>query len=249
MGNAVSDFIEDLTKDSSSDLETPQPDKAAFQIQGVDNINAQRDAIAANPVEVDAYRENQFNALQSGLGKLGSQLSARITETDLESDLEGQRIRNAVANFAFAPGATLSERLSAAAQGGIKANEDATKLATEQRNKLAAQSAFVRQAQIESQLQMKSFKAQAEGANRQTALALEQSRKAMELGQQELTNQYNRLRMEARNARELMNIDAMQANSQLNWQMATAGLNAANEVTRSLLEWGKNKPTPAPTKK
>lgn len=250
MADFFTELASDLYTNSSGSLETPKPDKKAFQLDTAD-VDAQRATIAANPVALNANRKEEFGALNQGLGKLGQQLSARISQNNLESDLEAQKIRNAVANFAFAPGATLQEKLNAAAQGGIKANEEAVKLATQQREKLSAQAAFVRQAQMEGQLQMKTFKAQAQNANSQTALALKQSQKAMALAQQELANQYNRLRLEARNARELMNIDAMQAQSQLNWQVATAGLEAANQATSAFIEMSKNDggdPAPKPKK-
>lgn len=225
--------------DSRGELETPEPDKAAFQLDTTD-IDAQRAAIAANPVALNKDFSKDFTGINQGLGKLGQQLSARISQNNLESDLEAKQIRNAVANFAFAPGATLQEKLAAAAQGGMKANEEATKLTTQQREKLSAQASFVRQAQMEGQLQMKTFKAQAQNANQQTALALKQSQKAMALAQQELMNQYNKLRLEARNARELMNIDAMAAESNLNWRLATAGLETARSVTDAFLQMNTN---------
>lgn len=196
-------------------------DKSAFEIEEADDLIAQGDQIAANDVTVNTSQADRAMGWTEAAGKM---ITDRIGAKDTVSALQAKDLQNQAANYRFAPGTSLDERLRGAAALSAKTAMAGANLVEEEGKKRAAMGAFAKQANLATKVKLREYEARAEATNLETDLAVKQGTQAMRLAQTTLDNQYKALSLHSQNAQQQMQLDAKRADINFAFQVAGASL-------------------------
>lgn len=212
----------------SNTLKPVNIDKSAFEIEEADELIQEGQALAQNDVTVNRAPVDRSRAL---VAAAGDAITDRIGAKDTVSALQAKQLQNQAANYRFAPGTSLAERLNQANQLNAQAAAKGADAVQKEGQRRVALGMFAKQANLAASIKLQEYQNRAEAANMETELAVRQGSGALRLAQQSLDNQYRALALQSQNMQDQMKLDAKRAQINFAFQVAGASLSTISNVS------------------